>query len=58
MKQILRRSKQMAQYYERKVEQGKNKMSVVNAVRCKVVARAFAVIKRDKPYVNTVGYLS
>jgi len=49
---------QMAQYYERKVGQGKNKMSVVNAVRCKVVARAFAVIKRDKPYVNTVGYLS
>ena len=31
-------------YFERKVAEGKNKMLVLNAIRCKVVSRAFAVI--------------
>lgn len=34
-------------YYERKVAEGKNKMSVINALRAKIVARMFAVIKRN-----------
>lgn len=38
-------------YYERKVEQGKAKMSVLNAVRNKIIHRMFAVIKRQSPYV-------
>ena len=46
------------QYFERKVEEGKNKMSVINAVRCKLIARAFAVIKRGTPYVNTLKFAS
>ena len=37
-------------YYLRKVEEGKNKMSVINAVRAKIVYRMFAVIKKDKIY--------
>jgi len=37
-------------YYARKLAQGKNKMSVLNAVRNKLVQRMFAVIKRQKPY--------
>jgi hypothetical protein len=41
-------------YYEQKVGQGKNKMLVLNAIRCKVVSRAFAVIKRNSPFVNTL----
>lgn len=40
-------------YFERKVGEGKNKMSVINAVRCKLIARAFAVINRGTPFVNT-----
>jgi transposase len=37
-------------YYERKVAEGKNKMSVLNAVRAKLVHRMFAVIKNDQLY--------
>ena len=36
--------------YMRKVEEGKNKMSVINALRAKIVARMFAVIKRNEFY--------
>lgn len=39
-------------YYNRKVKEGKAKLSVLNAVACKIVYRAFAVIKRQTPYVN------
>ena len=37
-------------YYQRKVEEGKNKMSVINALRAKIVARMFAVIKKNEFY--------
>jgi transposase len=40
-------------YFDRKVAEGKNKMSVLNAVRCKIAARAFAVIERGTPFVDT-----
>ena len=43
-------------YYKRKLAEGKNKMSVLNAVACKLVYRAFAVIKRQSPYVNLIQY--
>lgn len=42
---------EMKLYYERKVEEGKNKMLVMNAVRNKVLQRIFAVVKRDSPFV-------
>ena len=37
-------------YYQRKVGEGKNKMSVINAVRNKLLHRIVAVIKRGTPY--------
>lgn len=37
-------------YYLRKVEEGKNKMSVLNIIRNKLVGRMFAIIKRQTPY--------
>jgi transposase len=43
-------------YYKRKTEQGKSKMSVINAVRNKLVHRIFAVVKRGTPYVSTYNY--
>jgi|SRR5690606_4000059 len=49
---------EIKQYYERKVAEGKNKMSVMNAVRCKLVARAFAVINRGTPFVNTQKFVA
>jgi transposase len=43
---------EMKSYFERKVAEGKNKMLVLNAIRCKVLSRAFAVIQRNSPFVN------
>jgi transposase len=41
---------ELQQYYERKVKQGKHKMSVLNAVRNKLVLRMFAVVQKNKKY--------
>jgi transposase len=38
------------EYYHRKVAEGKNKMSVINAIRNKLIHRIFAVVKRSTPY--------
>lgn len=46
----IRHSNDLRTYYLRKVEEGKNKMSVLNAVRNKIVHRVFAVIKNQIPY--------
>jgi len=37
-------------YFNRKVSEGKHKMSVINAVRNKLIALALAVIKRNSPF--------
>lgn len=39
-------------YYKRKCEEGKHPQSVRNAVICKLLYRAFAVIDRGTPYVK------
>lgn len=41
-------------YFERKVAEGKNKMTVINAVRAKLINRIFALI-RDKR-INEINY--
>lgn len=41
---------ELQQYYKRKVDEGKNKMSVLNAVRNKLIHRIFAVVKQQKFY--------
>jgi len=38
-------------YYERRVKDGKSKMSTINIVRNKIVHRIFAVVKRGTPFV-------
>jgi len=38
-------------YYKRKLAEGKDKMLAINNVRNKLIARAFAVVKRGTPYV-------
>lgn len=43
---------EIKKYYERKVAEGKNKMSVINAVRNKLVHRIAAVVKRQTPFVK------
>ncbi len=37
-------------YYERKKAEGKNPMSILNAIRFKLIDRVFAVVKRNEPY--------
>ena len=39
-------------YYERKVAEGKNKMSVLNAVKNKLLARVVAVLNKQQEYVK------
>jgi transposase len=46
----VRFDEQTRSYYVRKVTEGKNKMSVLNAVRNKLVHRIMAVITRQTPY--------
>ena len=40
-------------YYDRKIQEGKEHNLVINSIRCKLVNRVFAVVKRQTPYVNT-----
>ncbi|RYF13413.1 MAG: IS110 family transposase [Flavobacteriales bacterium] len=37
-------------YYDRKVGEGKHKMSVINAIRFKIIGRIFACINNDRLY--------
>ena len=39
-------------YYERKKQEGKHAMSILNAIKNKLVLRAFAVVKNERAYVN------
>ena len=41
---------EMAKYYHRKVEQGKSKMLVLNAVRNKLIHRIFACVRDNRKY--------
>jgi transposase len=46
----------LREYYIRKVAEGKNKMSVLNAIRAKLVLRMFAVIKFNKFYEQNYAF--
>jgi len=39
-------------YYERKKAEGKHSMSILNAVRAKLVSRMFAVVRRNSDYIR------
>lgn len=43
-------NEELKTYYKRKVQEGKNKMSVLNAVRFKLICRIFSVVKRGELY--------
>ena len=43
-------------YFNRKVSEGKHKMSVINAVRNKLIALALAVIKRNSPFEKKYSF--
>jgi len=43
-------------YYKRRVSEGKNKMSTLNIIRNKLIARMFAVVNRDTACVDLMKY--
>ena len=45
-------------YYQRKVAEGKNPMSVLNAVRFKLICRIYSVIKRNEEYKKEYGKIA
>ncbi|MEO0330073.1 MAG: IS110 family transposase [Bacteroidota bacterium] len=47
---VVSKQGELADYYCRKVEQGKNKMSVINAIRNKLIHRVFACIRDNRKY--------
>jgi len=47
---------ELREYYLRKVAEGKNKMLVLNAIRAKLIARMFAVIKNNQPYEKNYSF--
>lgn len=46
----IRNDKELHLYFERKVMEGKNKMSIINAVRNKLVHRVYAVLRDDRMF--------
>jgi len=47
---------EMKAYYNRRTESGKSKMSTLNIIRNKILARIFAVATRGTPYVDIHKY--
>jgi transposase len=43
---------EMKKYYNRKSDEGKDHNLIINSIRCKLINRVFAVIKRQTPYVK------
>ncbi len=46
----IRMKGELQDYYKRKVDEGKNKILVLNAVRNKLIHRVYSVIHRGRKY--------
>ncbi|KAF5063071.1 IS110 family transposase ISCaa7 [anaerobic digester metagenome] len=54
----IRCNPEMRMYYQRRISEGKGKMSTLNIIRNKLLSRIFAVVQRGTPYVDTMAYAS
>ena len=54
----IQRYPEFRNYYDRKKEEGKHSMSVLNAIKNKIILRAAAVINNQKPYQENNMYES
>lgn len=52
----IRMKGEMKTYYQRKLAEGKNKMSVLNAIRNKIILRIFSCVKNKKLYEKNYVY--
>jgi len=48
----VRHNQELKQYYQRRLAEGKNKMTVLNIIGAKLISRMFAVVKKQTPYVE------
>lgn len=46
----LRTKGELRNYFDRKVAEGKNKMTIINAIRSKLIHRIFAIVKQNRKY--------
>ena len=51
----IRHCPELKQYYQRKREEGKDKMKILNAIRNKLLHRIVAVVKRGTPYQDRIA---
>jgi len=51
---IKKKDSELKNYYLRKVKEGKDEKIVLNAIRVKLVARMFAVIKNNQRYQDVL----
>ena len=49
---------EMRTYYLKRIKKGSSKMSTINIIRNKLIARIFAVVKRQTPYVDTMKFVA
>ena len=49
---------ELKEYYQRERDEGKHTLLVLNNIKCKIISRAFAVIRRESPFVNTYKFAS
>lgn len=52
----IRCDREIQAYFQRKVNEGKNKMAVLNAVRNKLILRVFATVQRGTPFIAIAKY--
>ncbi len=52
----IKHNPEIRMYYQRRVAEGKHPMNAKNIVKNKLIARVFAVIKRQTPYVETFKF--
>jgi len=52
----LRHDTQLREYYKKKKDEGKHHRLILNNIKCKLISRVFAVIKRGTPFVNVKGF--
>lgn len=48
----VRYNQELKEYYQRRIKEGKSKMSVINIIGAKLISRMFAVVKKQTPYIE------
>jgi len=49
---------ELREYYWRRLAEGKSKMTVINIIRNKLIARVFAIVKRGTPFVDIKKHIA